>query len=221
MTLADDYRTFAIYFPAIIENWRPVNGQTGEVSDARLAHFKAYFEVDTPTEDAIGRIITKWQQTNTDGFALIQAELGIFEHQGHFCDYLAYLSFLHADFTIETYTGDNKKFKLIQSHWERLIDEVGEQNTEYQKDALKLELDIWHEMIGVLRNSGATNEFLELLPKELEALINDIERGLEYFDAPFCRTQAEHEEIRTRLGRSTNQYFEALQRHRLKTITDI
>ena len=221
MTLAEDYKKFAGYFPAIIQNWRPVNGQTEEVSQARLEHFKNYFEVYTPTTDAVNKIIAKWQQTNTDSFALIQLELGLSEHQSHFCDYLTYLCFLHADFSIELYEGDNNKFNLIQSHWERLLDEVGKQNTEFHPHLLKLELDIWNELISELRERGAAREFLELLPKELEALINDVERGLEYFDAPFCRTQLEHEETRVRLDRSSQEYFNALQRHGLKTITDV
>ena len=221
MSIKADYKKYAKYLPVIVQNWRPVNGQTQELSEARLAHFKDYFEVDAPTEKAVENIVAKWHQTNTDGFALIQAELGLFEHQSHFCDYLAYLSFLHTDFSIELYTGDNKKFNLIQSHWQRLIDEVGAQNTEYQKQDLSLELNIWHELIAILQERGAASEFLDLLPRELEALINDIERGLEYFDAPFARTQVEHEEIRVLLGRSTNDYFEALKKHGLKTITDI
>ena len=221
MTLEDDYKNFVQYFPAIIENWRPVNGQTKEISQARLSHFKKYFEVDRSTNQAMETIFAKWHNTNTEGFALIQAELGLFEHQSHFGDYLTYLAFLYADFSIEAYTGDNKKFHLIQSHWQRLINEIGEQNTKYDKNALNLELDVWHELIVILRDRGVNRELLELLPKELEALINDIERGLEYFEAPFSRTQAEHEEVRVRLGRSSNQYFEALHRHGLKAITDI
>ena len=76
-------------------------------------------------------------------------------------------------------------------------------------------------MIDLLRDRGAPEELLELLPKELEALINDIERGLEYFDAPFYRTQTEHEEVRLRLNRSSQEYFVALRQHGLKTIADI
>ena len=221
MTLADDYKKFADYFPEIIQNWRPVNGLSEELSQARLEHFKDYFQIGAETANAIDKIVTNWQQKNTDGFALIQAELGLFEHQEHFCDYLAYLCFLYADYSIDQYKGDNKKFYLIQSHWERLIDEVGAQNTNQDRHALKLELEVWHDLISILRGRGVANELLELFPKELEALINDIERGLEYFDGPFFRTQDKHEEVRVRLNRSTQEYFESLRRHGLKTITDI
>ena len=220
MTLAEDYKNFVDYIPTIVQNWRPINGQTEEVSQARLAHFKNYFEVDSSTDNAPDKIIEKWHQANTDSFSIIQAELGLSEHQGHFCDYLAYLCFLHTNFTIQNYLGENKKFNLIQSHWERLINEIGQQHTKYQKHKLKLEIEIWYELITELRNRGAEPELLELLPKELESLINDVERGLEYFDAPFYRTQEEHEKVRLRLNRSTQEYFKALQRHGLKTITD-
>jgi len=221
MKLADDYKNFAQFFPQIIKNWRPVNGQTETVSQARLEHFKDYFEVSTPATEAADKIVSKWRQSNTDGFALIQAELGIFEHQSHFCDYLADLCFVHAGFDTEFFYQDNYRFNLVQSHWERLMDEVGTQNTQYNKFKLKLELDVWLQLINVLRDKGEPEEFLELLPKELEALINDVERGLEYFDAPFCRSQEEHEKVRVRLNRSTQEYFEALQRYGLKTIADI
>ena len=220
MTLTEDYKNFVEYIPTIVQNWRPINGQTKEVSEARLAHFKDYFEVDSTTQIEPETITEKWHQANTDSFSIIQAELGLSEHQGHFCDYLAYLCFLHTNFTIQDYFGENKKFNLIQSHWDRLIGELGEQNTKYQKHKLKLEIDVWHELIAELRSRGTEPELLELLPKELESLINDVERGLEYFDAPFYRTQEEHEKVRLRLNRSTHEYFEALKRHGLKTIID-
>ena len=220
MTLAEDYKNFVDYIPTIVQNWRPINGQTEEVSQARLAHFKNYFEVGSPTDNAADKIIEKWNQANTDSFSIIQVELGLSEHQGHFSDYLAYLCFLHTNFTIQSYLGENKKFNLIQSHWERLINEIGEQNTKYQKHKLKLEIGVWYDLLAKLRSRGTETELLELLPKELESLINDVERGLEYFDAPFYRTQEEHEKVRLRLNRSTQEYFKALQRHGLKTITD-
>ena len=220
MTLAEDYKNFVDYIPTIVQNWRPINGQTEEVSQARLAHFKNYFEVGSQTDNPADKIIEKWNQANTDSFSIIQVELGLSEHQGHFCDYLAYLCFLHTNFTIQSYLGENKKFNLIQSHWERLITEIGEQNTKYQKHRLNLEIEIWHNLIAELRSRGVEPELLELLPKELESLINDVERGLEYFDAPFYRTQQEHEKIRLRLNRSTQEYFDALRRHGLKTIID-
>ena len=121
MTLTEDYKNFVEYIPTIVQNWRPINGQTKEVSEARLAHFKDYFEVDSTTQIEPEKITEKWHQANTDSFSIIQAELGLSEHQGHFCDYLAYLCFLHTNFTIQDYFGENKKFNLIQSHWDRLL----------------------------------------------------------------------------------------------------
>jgi len=173
------YEKYTEYFPTIVKNWHPVNGHSQEVADARLQHFKDWFEVGEPPPEAFSSIMKKCSAKKT----LISDPMRYLHHTIN--NYFWWAGGLFGNLPPSHFWP----YRYVCRNWNHLIDEVGEHDTDHKKFHINLNLNVWLELSAKCIANDVEIEKLTLLTYRMEELAYTWERQLNTdYDAPSSYT---------------------------------
>ena len=155
------YDTCASYFPTIVRNWHPVNGQTEEVASARLKHFKQWFGVGKSTVAAVSDIMSI-EYASSSGVSSPHDAFNLFG------DYSWWVQALFADAPASHFEKVPNSRHVIRN-WNFLVDAA--KSPIHKKNHVNADLKIWLELSIKCLAQGVDEEYLMLLTYRMETAV--------------------------------------------------